>query len=197
MQARSAIVTMLAVAVLQGCTVAYNELHGELPARSDRTEAGCDLAYSLELLSGHHTNTFGVKKTPADQASEIESEYVADTASALEALGCDSEFVEAEGDADLVIRVERLPKLSALPQEWLTGLSFGLIPSWGTRPSEYRYTFRDTDSGFENVYTVDRKSYSHLVLFPVFWVTFFTADESRVYKEAVTDFVSRRGVEGR
>jgi hypothetical protein len=36
---------------------------------------------------------------------------------------------------------------------------------------------------------VDTKSYNHLILFPVFWINFFTLDERRVYKDALTNFL--------
>ena len=33
------------------------------------------------------------------------------------------------------------------------------------------------------------KSYNHIVLFPIFWISFFTLDESKAYQTAPTRFV--------
>ena len=102
---------------------------------------------------------------------------------------CNATYVEKDDDATLEIHIKHLSQLSALPQEWLTGLSFGLIPSWGTRESEYTYSFKEKSTGKSHTYMVDSKSYNHLILFPVFWVSFFTLNEKRVYKNALTNFL--------
>ena len=67
--------------------------------------------------------------------------------------------------------------------------TFGLIPSWGTRPNEYTYTFSNISNGASHEYSIDNVSFNHLVLFPVFWVTFLTLDESKEFESALENFI--------
>lgn len=85
-------------------------------------------------------------------------------------------------------------QLSALPQEWLTGLSLGLIPSWGTRPAEVRFSF--SQESRTAAYVVDHKTVNHLVLFPVFWITIFLTDEGKAFENALADFTLDPGLQG-
>jgi hypothetical protein len=51
----------------------------------------------------------------------------------------------------------------------LTGLSFGLIPSWCTRPDLYKFDFTlNKDNGFcrQRTYSVSATTVSHLVMIP-------------------------------
>ena len=38
-------------------------------------------------------------------------------------------------------------------------------------------------------YALDIKSYSHIVLFPVFWVSFLTPSEPRLFERALQQFL--------
>jgi len=115
--------------------------------------------------------------------------YYESTKEIFNKIGCSANYVENEKAANFKIKVVRYKHLSALPQEWLTGLSFGLIPSWGTRENEYQYTFENVNKNKANTYYVDKHSFNHIILFPIFWVSFFTIDEDKVYKEALTNFI--------
>lgn len=182
------ILALVALAALQACTIAYNDLRGKIGGMATPAK-DCIINYFLIFSSGHYTNTFGAQETREDRAGKIRRGYIRDTQTALAEIGCKATNVSDPAEATLEIVVERLPHISALPQEWLTGLSLGVIPSWGTRPSEYRYSFKDKRSGKSHTYAVDTKSFNHLALFPFFWITFLTANESGVYKNAVTNFM--------
>src|SRR5256885_3429976 len=184
------LVVALGTFALQSCTIAYYDLRNELEGDA-KPKSSCAFKYSVILTSGRYTNTFGVRETEKERLQKEKERYVADTRDVLIAKRCDVLYVERDEDATLQVRVEHLAYISALPQEWLTGLSFGLIPSWGTRTSEYNYSFNNKSSGKSHSYTVDTKSYNHLILFPVFWINVFTLDESRVYKDALNNFLER------
>ena len=79
--------------------------------------------------------------------------------------------------------------MSALPQEWLTGLTCGAIPSWGTRYGEFKYRFENTPRQTSHTYFVDRPAFNHIIVFPVFWVSFFWPDEIDLYKKALANFL--------
>lgn len=185
---RGRLLIVLSTFSLQSCTITYYDLRNELEG-AGKPKSSCEIKYSVSLASGRYTNTFGLHETEKERAQKEKERYVADTRDVLTTKGCNVAYVEHDEEATLQIRVEHVAYVSALPQEWLTGLSFGLIPSWGTRKSEYTYAFDDKSSGKSHSYTVDSKSYNHLVLFPVFWITFFTLDESRVFKDALNNFL--------
>ena len=75
----------------------------------------------------------------------------------------------------------------ARPRKELHGRA---LPSWGTTPAIYVYWFENANSGNSRRYTVDAKSYNHVILFPIFWITDFTASSRSVYKEALTNFLA-------
>ncbi len=80
----------------------------------------------------------------------------------------------------------------ALEQEYCTGLTFGLIPSWGTRPNEFCYTFELVGEKAAHCYYIDGKSYNHVILFPLFLINLITLDESRVYRKALHNYLTHK-----
>jgi len=103
--------------------------------------------------------------------------------------GCTAKFVKNPHDANLKIEVVISPFLSALPQEWLSGLSLGLIPSWGTKEGEFRFSFEDAKSNETRTYYVDKPLFNHVIVVPVFWLGFFFPDPAELYGRALSDFV--------
>ena len=172
---------------LSGCTIVTYELRDELPENS--SVAPCDITFTLDLQSGSHTNSFGANPHQVEALKELQQSYITSTTKTLSELGCISNQASNSSEANFSVNVSRQLQLSALPQEWLTGLSLGLIPSWGTKQGQYVFTFTNNDSGQTYSYKIDQNNYNHIVLFPVFWVTFFTADEQGAYKRALTNFI--------
>ena len=185
-----ALVVALAALTLQACTIAVYDLRNKLENPRPGMPS-CDVTYSISLVSAFYTNTFGKRPTNKRRTQEARDRYVADTGEVLRQKGCRATYVEKDDEATLEIRIEHLAHVSLLPQELLSGMSAFVIPSWGTRKSEYVYSFGDKASGRAHRYEVDQKTYHHLTLFPVFWITFFTADERKVYKDALTNFLER------
>ncbi|QJI40124.1 hypothetical protein HKK52_04050 [Pseudomonas sp. ADAK2] len=69
----------------------------------------------------------------------------------------------------LEIKISEFPFGGACGQEYLTGLSLGLIPSWCTRPNLFKFNFTlNNDHGFcrQKTYSISSTSFSHLLLIP-------------------------------
>lgn len=169
-----------------GCSVVTYDLRHELA--EVRHPGHCEIAFALELKSGHGTSSLGATTHEPEEVERIRRGYVDRTVDTLDGLGCGAGEASGDVEPNLSIIVDRQLQLSALPQEWLTGLSFGLIPSWGTKYGQYTFTFTNADTAHTHTYVVDQRDYNHLVLFPVFWVTFFTANEHRAYANALANF---------
>ena len=60
----------------------------------------------------------------------------------------------------------------------------------GTRLAIYVYWSENANIGNPHRYTVEAKSYNHVILFPIFWITYFIANARGVYKEALTHFLA-------
>jgi len=116
-------------------------------------------------------------------------EYIKTTEEIIRGKRCIANYVGSEEDADLKIRIVKSGYRGAAPQDWLTGLSLGLIPSWKTEEDVYKYSFVSVSMKRGHGYSVDRKTFAHLVLFPIFWITFITSDDIADYKKALTNFL--------
>ncbi|QHC95866.1 MULTISPECIES: hypothetical protein [unclassified Pseudomonas] len=69
----------------------------------------------------------------------------------------------------LEIKVSEFSLGGACTQEYLTGLSFGLIPSWCTRPDLFKFDFiLNKENGVcrQKTYSVNATTVSHLVVIP-------------------------------
>jgi hypothetical protein len=168
--------------LITGCTVGWTELRTEQTAPKGWA---CPGSLKLDVVSGYGTNTFGPKETKPEIVRERETQYRAAAEQVLSERRC---VPDGSGGDTLQIKVEEMQQLSALPQEWLTGLSLGLIPSWGTRPAEIRFTF--LQGSRTATYLVDDKRVNHLVLFPVFWLSFFLVDNEAEFEKALRDFTT-------
>ncbi|MEX1664301.1 hypothetical protein [Zhongshania arctica] len=177
------------ILILQGCTVAYYKTDDELNSPETSLSKGkCNIEYFLEISAEMRQRTTGTNER-AEWAEKAESKYINSIENVFSSVPCSSNQVSAKEHANFIINVKISPYHSALSQEWLTGLSFGLIPSWGTRPNEYTYTFRNLENSASHKYSIDNVSFNHLVLFPVFWVTFLTLDETKEFERALENFI--------
>lgn len=172
------------VLLLQACAVhqLQNKIEGP-----ERDPVPCEISYAVTVFSGSYNNTLGARATDDKRKMELTAKYIDATEQVLKDRGCNFRQVAQPIDASLRVQVSRVPYTSALPQEWLTGLSLGLIPSWGTRKSEYIYNFTFEPEDRKRRYTVDTFSVGHLLLLPF---GFFTPDEYSVYREALGNFLT-------
>ncbi|AZV26870.1 hypothetical protein CT157_12915 [Pseudomonas syringae] len=91
----------------------------------------------------------------------------------------------------LEIKVSEFPFGGACGQEYFTGLSFGLIPSWCTRENLFKFDFTlNSDHGFcrKKTYSIGSKSFAHLILVPF---ALFEAENRplTIYQTALKDFL--------
>jgi hypothetical protein len=177
---------LLSTLLLSGCSVITYELRDELP--ESKQVATCDIAFTLSLQSEVNTNTFGDVEHADEERNSLKQDYIVSTLNTLDELGCAVTLAPNTAESNFSIVVSRELQLSALPQEFLTGLSLGIIPSWGTKYGQYKYTFT-RNSGESYSYNIDQDNYNHLVLFPVFWVSYFTANEQDIYNDALINFI--------
>lgn len=173
--------------ILEGCTITHYELRNEITPKVSGKESGCDFNYSFAIDDYRRFRTLGNQPNP--RAAEDLEKYVKATEAVFTRKGCRATKIENRDKAEFRIDVRRAPQVSALPQEWLTGLTCGAIPSWGTRYGEYRYTFENVSLKDSNTYYVDRPAFNHLIVFPVFWLSFFGPDEIDLYQRALLNFL--------
>lgn len=182
---------LLSALSLQACTLARYQIRDPLPTTPQPAPSACEVRYSLTLYEVYRTNTAGALVIVDKRLEDDRAKYVRATNEALHEAGCAGTLeISASQEVDLQVAIHAQPNISAAPQEWLTGLSGGLIPSWATAPSQYQFHF--TDARGSHSYAIDEKRVSHLVLAPVCWITFRTADPYRIYKAAVRNFLARR-----
>lgn len=180
---------IIVIIVLTGCTVAYYKTDDYLRSSIQKNDfESCAYNYFINISAERRQLTTGTKAMD-HWAVEARKEYIESTEKVLKRHGCSANYVDNLDQANLLINIIISPYRSALPQEWLTGLSFGLIPSWGTRRSEYLYTFTNKTDSIKHSYAIDSVAFNHLVLFPVFWITFFTLDEKRAFERALSNFI--------
>ena len=186
---RKHLLILISLTFLEGCTVGKFDLREkeyQIPNNSN-VQWTCPSRFTLSMERKVHTNTFGKKKSKPELISKTKREFEIITENKLNELNClANDKINSKIDTVLEINILENKSLSALPQEWLTGLSFGVIPSWGTRPEQWIFEFKQGD--YIRSYVVDDSRFNHIVAFPFFWLSFFTMDIESKYKEALTEF---------
>ncbi|MDT9641190.1 hypothetical protein [Pseudomonas sp. JV245A] len=93
----------------------------------------------------------------------------------------------------LEIKILELSFGGACAQDYLTGLSLGLIPSWCTRSNLFKFDFiLNKGHGFcrQKTYSISSTSFSHLTMIPF---SLLNADNQilTLYQAALKDFLQR------
>lgn len=93
----------------------------------------------------------------------------------------------------LEIKISELSSGGACAQDYLTGLSLGLIPSWCTRPNLFKFDFTlNKDHSFcrQKTYSISSTSFSHLILIPL---SILETDNQplTIYQAALKNFLQR------
>ena len=183
--------TMVIILMLffQGCTIMQYETKNNLNNQEMVIDNKvCDITYFIHIDAERRQRTTGTNKVP-EWIDEAKIKYLASANKVFNNHGCTAKYEEDIEKANFIINVRISPYHSALPQEFLTGLSFGLIPSWGTRPNEYKYEFVNKSESVRHIYSVDSVSYNHLILFPFIWVNFLTDNELDVFENSLKNFI--------
>jgi len=167
---------LLLILGMQGCTVVHYNSHGLSKPSSSLTKKNCEVSYFIEAVGFHKERT---QKTL--------SQYNQTAKETFDALGCNNKLASESAAADLVVLVNYKGHGGAAGQEYLTGLSLGIIPSWFTRESMYTYTV--SSQANSKTYNLDHVSYNHLILFPLIWLNLLTDSEQEHFSSVLTDFI--------
>ncbi|WP_426115332.1 hypothetical protein [Pseudomonas sp. DSP3-2-2] len=92
---------------------------------------------------------------------------------------------------ELEIKISEFSSGGACTQEYLTGLSLGLIPSWCTRPELFKFNFTLINKqGFcrQKTYSIGSMTFSHITVIPF---AMFNTDNQplTIYQAALKDFL--------
>lgn len=91
----------------------------------------------------------------------------------------------------LEIKISEFPSGGACGQDYLTGLSLGLIPSWCTRTNLFKFDFiLNKDQRFcrQKTYSINSTSFSHITMIP-FALLNTDNQPLTLYQETLKDFL--------
>lgn len=184
----------VSIFTLQSCNVSYYQIRNELKDNlSTESINVCNVNFSVDV----HT---GIPEYTKEQLRKDQGAYIKATKEvfyekgkqAWNEKGCLANYVENESNSNFKISIFE-QRAGMLPQEWLTLLSVGLIPSWGTHPEIRSYTFENTQNKKRNEYVVDIVFFNHLILVPIFILggAHNTSEpiEKIYYKKPLGDFI--------
>jgi hypothetical protein len=109
------------------------------------------------------------------------------TAEVLAKKGINASFVEDKKNSDIQVQITR-EHFYTLEQEYLTGLSLGIIPSWGTRVNKFIYRIA-TSSEQVSVH-VDETTYNHILLMPICLLQLPFMTDTSIYKYALSQYIN-------
>lgn len=92
---------------------------------------------------------------------------------------------------ELQIKISEFSSGGACAQEYLTGLSLGLIPSWCTRPEVFKFNFTlIKNQGFcrQKTYSVSSTTFAHITVIP-FALLNTDTQKLTIYQAALKDFL--------
>ncbi len=185
--------------IIQGCSVRYYTLenkistHRESVKNKESYKNKENLKFSIKVDGERYFRT-RISKFSHKQLKKIREKYTNVTVELLTAKGYKPEEVAISKGNNLLIDISEVPHIGAVGVEYLTGLSFGLIPSWPTRKQQYIYKFTTIKNMKSHKYWVNDKRFNHLIAFPVFWIIFFVDNPIDKYKEALENFLEHNKI---
>lgn len=174
----SGLVVVSIAITLSGCTSFTSS-----PTINERVEPGIEetiSSFTYEIDSPWKDSRFGKS---AYEATQKNIPYVKGNSSKLVATILPT----------LEIKVSESSSGGACGQEYLTGLSLGLIPSWCTRPNLFKFDFMLSDNhGFcrRKVYSISSITFSHLTLIPFAMLSDHNQPLT-MYQVALKDFLRK------
>lgn len=179
--------------LLQSCTIRHYSLQNKIinqPCNSENLEdilEGDTIAYSIKIDGRKYFRT-RISAYSKEQMNKLEDDYTKATSKVLSEKHFKAIEVTDGVKPNLSISIMIVPHVGAVAEEYITGLSFGLIPTWTTREKQYIYEFENTVTGETHRYWVDDKRFNHLIAFPFFWTLFLADTPLDKYEEALSDF---------
>ena len=111
------------VLIFQGCTYRYFKTEDNLETKKEKNVLkDCDIKYSLNLKIIKIQRTNDPRRLEQWEKRD-KPEYVNISEKVFKEKGCKVLYVEDTNKANFIIDIQNFPYLSALPQEYLTGLS--------------------------------------------------------------------------
>jgi hypothetical protein len=179
----------VSIFTLQSCTLEYYQIRNELNNNlSSEPKYLCDVLFSVDVQTEIPWRT-------KENLRKAENEYIQATKKVFNKKGCIANYTENESSLNYKISIYiREQPFPISPQVWLTLLSLGLIPSWGTSPEVFSYTFENTQNKKENKYIIDLVYFNHLILVPIFFLSEgnrFHKIEKHIYMQTLRDFIGQ------
>jgi hypothetical protein len=187
------IIILLLSLLLQSCTIGYLSLQNKInnqPCNSENLEnklKSDTITYSIKIDGRKYFRT-RISAYSKEQMNKFKDDYTKATSKVLSEKHFEPFEVSDGTKPNLSINIMIAPHVGAVAVEYLTGLSFGLIPTWATREKQYIYEFENTITGETYKYWVDDKRFNHLIAFPFFWTLFLVDAPLDKYEEALSDF---------
>ena len=188
------ILILLLCLPIQSCTICYFSLQNMIDNKTIKSEnienkkENSSIKYSIKIDGIKYFRTMTSAYTK-EEMNKFENDYSKATSKVLSKKHINPIFVSPETKSDLSINIMITPFVGAVSEEYLTGLSFGLIPTWPTREKQYTYEFEYIVTGQRHKYWVDDKRFNHLIAFPLFWTIFLVDTPLDKYEEALGNFI--------
>lgn len=182
--------------LLQSCVVMNYKLRNELDHPESEKAPAREIRYKVVVNGQSAWNYRSTPELDPEGRRAYELSYSKITRKVFDKKGLAAKEVNELKDVNFRIEVCITPFAGALPQEYLLGFTFFIIPVWGTRPTEFTYTFEHVGVKKPHSYYVDLKSYAHWLCLPVFWVNFITMNETKGYKNALSNYLENALPEG-
>jgi hypothetical protein len=184
------ILIVLGFLFLQGCTVGWLVMRPEKEMVTP-VAWNCPVNVVIKYSGGNERRNGELQEYDIVKSKKKEDAFRRTTFELLKKYKCNAvEGSRITSGEQLEIDVEERQFIYAVDVEYLTGLSFGIIPSISTRPAELRFRFRQ--GGRDSTYVVDEKRFNHLIATPVFWLTFLLENEQGRFEEALEEFMKGR-----
>jgi hypothetical protein len=160
--------------------------------------SGC-VSYSSKPEISDHTNlkvessikTFTLEHQSQRNTGWLEKSLHEVTAKAIPSAQEMSSQAKSENKPDLTIKTFEFFTSEACAQDYLTGLSLGLIPSWCTRPIlKVQFTLNHRDTPCQtNEYLISSTSISHITLIP--FTAFNPSNQTiELYQATLKNFIN-------
>lgn len=178
------LIFILIILFFNNCTIRqYTTKNYIYKSKFTTIDSSHNFLYYVEINSVRRYRTLGIKH----QQSYMK-EYLKSIQKIFKQNDFSAKYESDKNKANFIIEIKEQPYASALGQEFLTGLSLGLIPSWGTRKSEYIFKFIDNQHKISHKYSIDDTRFNHIILFPVFWLS-FSDNKIDVFEKTLINFI--------
>lgn len=170
---------LLLIIFFHGRTVGNYKSHGLTKGTVTSGQKDCKISYFIEVEGFHKDRSKNELTKYSERAEKI-----------MESLHCKSVRLTEPMQNGLLINVQYGGHGGASPEDFITGLTLGIIPSRTTRNNMYIYSISDGANSKD--YSLDQVSYSHFVLFPFIWVNILADSEYDHFGYVLADFIKHK-----